>query len=204
MAKRQKAGHRADAQAFIRVMEEGGYRPNRYRIILTGDLAGVDSSFVQDGASSFSMLAVSSQVPQSTMGVCEAYYFGRPVKMAGDRSFEDWTCEVYTDSTFQTRNFLEIWHDKILGAETNIAAEEYRKPLNYYFDARVDLLDREDNVITTYHMKQIFPNNIGEIALSYETNNTIARFPVTFSVNYWYREDAEVPFQSLSSGGGLV
>ena len=50
-------------------------------------------------------------------------------------------------------------------------------------------------------MKQIFPNNIGEIALSYENNNQVARFPVTFSVNYWHRVDKNVSFNRLGDGG---
>lgn len=190
--------HPADAQAFIAHMSEGGYRPNRYRVTLQGELKGIAGSTVTTSSETISFLCVASQVPASTMGIAEAAYFGRMIKMAGDKTFDDWTCEVYAEP--KVRNFLELWHDKILGFETNLAATDYRKPLTYYMDATLDLLTREDSIIATYEMKQIFPSNIGEIALSYETNNTVARFPVTFAVNYFTRSDKEAKLQRLADG----
>lgn len=194
--------HPADAQAFLNHFEEGGYRPNRYRVTLQGNLPGTESQLnsigLNNSLESFSFLCVASQLPSSTMGMAEVPYFGRSIKVAGDKTFDDWTCEVIFEP--KIRNFFEVWHDKILGFETNLASKDYRKPLTYYMDATVDLLTREDGIIATYNMKQIFPTNIGEVALSYETNNTVARFPVTFAINYFTREDKNVQFNKINQG----
>lgn len=192
------AQHPADAQAFIKHIPDGGYRPNRYRVTLSGELAGIDGSMLSAATESFSFMCVSSQVPASQMGVAEAHYFGRPIKLTGDKVFDDWTCEVY--GTMAVRNFLELWHDRILGFETNLASDTYDNPVTYYMDATVDLMNRTGEILTTYKMRQIFPSSIGEIALSYENNNQIARFPVTFAVNYFTREDKDVDFKRLSNG----
>ena len=181
--------HPADAQAFIAHIRDGGYRPNRYRVTLVGieGLKEIDASLAKAASEDFSFMCTSAQLPSSTLGVAEAAYFGRPIKLAGDKTFNDWTCEVYY--TKRVRDLFEKLHDNMLGFETNLASAGYSDPLNYYFDARVETLDREGNVGIIYDMKQIFPMEIGEVALSYENNNQIARFPVTFAVNYFVRAD---------------
>lgn len=192
--------HPADAQYFIKHMADGGYRPNRYRVTFVGDLKGIDKTLSKKAQEQMSVFCVASALPQSTMGIAEAQYFGRAIKMAGDKTFDDWTCEMYTDSDFTVRTFMENWHDSILGFETNFAAQDYRKPLTYYLDAFLEIYTREGEVINTYEMKQIFPSSVGELSLSYENNNQIARFPVTFAINYFTPVNKNASFQSLSRG----
>ena len=204
------AVHPADAQAYIAHMANGGYRPNRYRVTLTGDLEGIDPSLSARAKEQFQFLAVSAQLPQSTIGIASTFYFGREVKFAGDKTFDDWTIEVYDDGDGGSgsngvagiRTFLENWHDNILGFETNLALNNYRKPLTYYLNGMVECFDREGNLLRTYEMRQIFPSSVGEIALSYENNNQIARFPVTFAVNYFMPVNNGTNFQRLGNGRG--
>jgi hypothetical protein len=46
-------------------------------------------------------------------------------------------------------------------------------------------LDRNDNVVKEYSFKDAWPMNIGAIQLSWDANNEIETFPVTFQYNYW-------------------
>ena len=44
-----------------------------------------------------------SALPASTLGMIEVPYFGRKVKIAGDRTFEDWNVTVINDEDFLIR-----------------------------------------------------------------------------------------------------
>lgn len=203
------AEYKADAQSFLNHLPNGGYRPNRYKIILTTNFDNFDNGIQTEASQAISFLAKSSSVPTSTMGMAEAHYMGRSIKMAGDMTFEDWTVDVYAN--IDVRNFFEMWHDHILGYETNVAMQNYRMPRQYYADANIELLDRENNVIAKYIMKQIFPTSVGSIELGADSNDTVATFSVTFAVNYFKRENMKSPwskheakFQELSVGASIT
>ena len=81
-------------------------------------------------------------------------------------------------------------------------------PTSYMTDAYVQQLGRgaqrfsttneggQSAVLRTYKFYDIFPTNIGEIALSYDTGDTIETFDVEFQVQYFTVGD------SLQSNGG--
>ena len=53
--------------------------------------------------------------------------------------------------------------------------------------ASVDGSGGNDSVkpLRTYMFRDIFPTEVSEIALSYDTTDTIEEFTVTFQVQYW-------------------
>jgi len=52
-------------------------------------------------------LVKAAQIPASTLGTIEVPYFGRKVKIAGDRTFAEWTVTVINDEDFLIRNAME-------------------------------------------------------------------------------------------------
>jgi hypothetical protein len=166
-------------------MIQGGFRPNQFQcaivfpaIIPGGSAAGQKLQF----------LAKSAQLPASSVSSIGVSYRGRPVKFAGEREFQPWTIEVYTDTDFVVRNAFEAWIDTIQKSTSTNGAV---RPADYQSDLMAQALDRNDNVVKTYNFVDAFPTEIGAIAMDWENNNQIATFSVTFDYNYFTSEGAE-------------
>ena len=104
-----------------------------------------------------------AQLPASTLGIIEVPYFGRKVKVAGDRTFADWTVTIINDESFTTRNYFESWSNQI-----NQHVENNRAAQPYVGDATVTQYDKAGNDIQQYYFKNMWPSEIGAIDLSWE------------------------------------
>jgi hypothetical protein len=77
---------------------------------------------------------------------------------------------------------MERWMN---GINAHAANTGLSNPVDYEADLSVDQLDRNGDVLKTYNFRGCFPTNVSEIALSYETNDTIEEFTVEFAIQYW-------------------
>jgi len=107
---------------------------------------------------------------------------GRQIKIAGDRTFEDWSVTVLNDTNFKLRNAFERWQN---GINNMTDGEGLTNPVDYQVDAFVDQLDRNGNTLKSYTLRGLFPVNIAAIPLNYETNDAIEDFDVTFQYQYF-------------------
>ena len=92
-------------------LSQGGYRPALFEVQVT--TLGEE----------FNLLCMSSQVPSFTTGIIEVPYFGRKVKIAGDRTFAEWTTTVMIEEDFSQRAVLEEWARKAV-SYTHLRAHE--------------------------------------------------------------------------------
>lgn len=148
-----------------------GYRPNLYQM----EILGMPEKFV--------FLCKATQIPGKNIGIVEAPYLGMKAKLAGDVTFEDLTVTVIMDNDFAVRNGLEIWMETIRANEAAIGLESalYKRTGN------VVALDNEGEEIAEYTFIGIWPSSIAPVDLSYETNDTLAEYTITFSYDYWTR-----------------
>ena len=58
-------------------------------------------------------------------------------------------------------------------------------PAIYQPDAYVHQLDRDGSTLRTYKFHDVFPTNISQIDLSYETVDAIEEFTVEMQVQWW-------------------
>ena len=65
-------------------------------------------------------------------------------------------------------------------------------PLDYQTDVVVQQLDRDDKVLKTYTLINAFPTGLGEIAVSYDTNDTIEDFTVDFAYEYYTAQKGDI------------
>ena len=126
--------------------------------------------------------AKTAQLPGSTVGTIEVPYFGRTIKMAGNRTFPEWTITVINDEDFVVRNQLEEWMARINGHESNLAEAFYSQ---YAFDAEVYQYGKQGNIIKTYTFIDMFPADIYPIDVSWDANDAIEEYAVTFQYQYW-------------------
>ena len=154
----------------------------------------------------FRFVCKASSIPASTVGEIEVPYFGRKVKMAGNRTFENWQVTVLNDEDFLVRNAFELWssyinshennlRDPSVITETGLAAYRTTATVRHYAKTGVFAggTSAGDAAIPTreYTFVNIFPINIGNIELNWETTDAIEEFTVEFAYDYW-TVDADV------------
>lgn len=163
---------------FVGNLKFGGARPTQYRVFVTNPANPL-------GDLQMPFLCKAAQLPSSTIGVINANYFGRAIKIAGDRTYEDWTVTVYNDEDFLIRNALEQWSHAINSPEGNSRGFGSASPLQYRTNAQVTQFSKTGVPVRTYDFSNLWPSNIGPIELSWDTQDTIEEYTVTFSYDYW-------------------
>ena len=146
----------------------------------------------------FPFMCEATALPEADVGTVQVPYFGRFIKLAGDRTYPDWQVTVINDEDFLVRNALEEWSNKINSFQGNIRAFGSASPLLYKSQAQVVQFSKTGVPIRTYQYNGIFPIAISNIPLAWSSQNEIERFSVTFAVDYW-----EVSGGITGNAGGI-
>ena len=165
----------------------GGARPNLFEVRMT-DLP----DFVDDWPSeTFQFMCKAAALPASNIAAIDVPFRGRIFKVAGDRTIDTWTITIINDEDFRIRNAMEQWMDGIAKLSNNLGATN---PTAYMREATVFQLGRGANprsenadgdrnaVLAEYEFIDMFPTNISQIDLSYDSSDTIEEFTVEFQV----------------------
>tara|TARA_Y100000289_G_scaffold36111_1_gene35600 strand:+ start:173 stop:601 length:429 start_codon:yes stop_codon:yes gene_type:complete len=119
-------------------------------------------------------------------------------------TFDTWTITIINDENFRLRDKFEQWMNGINKLTDGSGATS---PGSYMGNAVVHQLGRGANQglqsitnsgaddgsggrtdvspLRTYYFSDIFPTEVSEIGLSYDSADTIEEFTVTFQVQYW-------------------
>jgi hypothetical protein len=181
----------------------GGARPNLFEVTIPN--IPVNLGVQGDGGGAydpekFTFLCKAAALPASNIAPIDVPFRGRILKVAGDRTFDTWTVTIINDEDFMYRRAFEAWMQNIGQYSDHSGLTE---PGSYMTDATVVQLGRaivgretgtgtggNANVLAQYKFKDIFPTNISQIDLSYDTSDTIEEFTVEFQVQFWYPEPA--------------
>ena len=156
----------------------GGARANQFKV--TMPFPGY--SQVGGEIEELAFLCKVTQLPAMTVGMVTVPFRGRQIKIAGDRTYADWTITVINDTNFKLRNAFERWQNGINNATDG---EGLTNPADYQVDAFVDQLDRNGATIKSYTLRGAYPIDIAQIELDYGNNDTIEEFQVTFNYQYF-------------------
>ena len=182
----------------------GGARPNLFEVSVEFP-AAVNQFIQQDGgtgfdANNFNFMCKAAQLPASTITPIEVPFRGRTLKVAGDRTFDTWTVTIINDENFQLRTAFELWMNAMSKLENNTGATN---PTSYMANAFVHQLGRgasqgrestqnSDTAggsgitpLRSYKFNDIFPTNVAQIDVSYDSTDTIEEYTVEFQVQYW-------------------
>jgi hypothetical protein len=165
---------------IITNLKGGGARPNLFQVELT-------SPFDADLNSIAPFMVQSSSIPASTISPIEIPYFGRRIKIAGDRTFENWSVNVMNDENFKVRHYMERWHNAINSLSQNINLTGTPSPSAYKSTALVKQYGKTNpnTPIRTYKINNIFPLQISGIDLAWAEENAIETFQVTFAYDWF-------------------
>lgn len=180
----------------------GGARPSLFNVFLsvpTGigiDLVSVDK---------FRFVCRTAELPESTVGSIDIPYFGRRIKVAGERNFASWGVTVMNDEDFSVRAMFEAWSNAINRMVANVrdpalSAEQYK------VDMEVFQYGKDGSTIRSYKLIGAFPTQIGAISLGWETQNAIEEFSVNFEYDYWVPgiETSDKKAGGVNAYGGLT
>lgn len=163
--------------SFIGALRSGGQRVNLFRITMNSPDAPVPDNF--------SFMAKASSLPGTNQGIIEVPYQGRTYKIPGDKTFNEWNITVMDDEGLPIRSFFEEWSDKINSNRENLTSNV--NPFSHMADCTIEALTKDGNVSATYTMKGVWPSAIAEIAMAWDSNDSIAEFDVTLQVQYFER-----------------
>lgn len=188
---------------FRTAMQYDGARPNLFEVVLQFP------AFVELGgqANALSRFFVkTAQLPGSTIGAVTVPYFGREVKVAGNRTFQDWSVTVINDEDFTIRNAFERWHRGINGNRSNlrepgaVSTSPLTPGTSYAVDAEVYQYSKAGgSPIKKYRFTGMFPNDIAAIDLDWGSNDTIEEFSITLSYQYWESLDSRTTSPSAGA-----
>jgi len=138
-----------------------------------------------------------THIPPSTLGTIQVPYFGRKIKLAGDRTFGQWQVTIINDEDFLIRNALEEWSNSINTPQVNIRNFNSASQLQYQSDATVTQFSKTGLPLRVYTIHNIWPQLVSDIALDWNTTDTIQDFTCTFEYD-WH----EVTGGITGSAGG--
>ena len=154
----------------------GGARPSLFEVRIFNP---IDTS--AEAITPFMVKA--AQIPAARVGTITVPYFGRQIKIAGNRTFDAWTPTIINDEDFKVRNALEKWNNAMnfheINERTSTRPETYKGTT-----ANVTQFGKDGSVLKVYEFVGLWCSDIEPIDLSWETEG-IEEFTVTFQYDYW-------------------
>lgn len=181
-----------DPQSFRSALAYDGARPNLFEVRLNfpdfiareGDRAGSGDN--AGSGEKFSFMCQAASLPAQQVDVVSVFYQGRETKVAGNRTFDNWTVSILNDEDFAIRNKIELWNNALNGHSTNVRERSTTQNSNIYGStAHVIQLSKDGSALRSYKFIGLWPTTIGEISLDWNTPNEIESFDVTFAYQWW-------------------
>jgi hypothetical protein len=170
---------------FRSQMVGDGARPNLFEVSMPFPTFALPGNAQQK----LSFMCKTAQLPGSTVNTVPVQYFGRELKFAGNRTFQDWTISVINDEDFIIRNAFERWMNGMNSHALNVRTPAATTPNGYTVDAGVTQFGKGGNELKKYKFIGVFPTDLSPIDVDWGSNDTIEEFTVTLSYQWW--ESAE-------------
>ena len=148
----------------------GGPRANRFKV------------FIPRAGNKIEFLCKAANIPAGTLGEVVVPFRGHNLKLAGERTFEDWQITVINDVEFSVRSGLEAWQEEIQAMDSGVGSTSTDYLISRAF---VEQLNKDDSVLARYEFFNMFPKNLGAIELSYDTVDALEEFTVDFTFSHW-------------------
>jgi hypothetical protein len=180
----------------------GGARPSLFNVFMSVPAGlGIDNVSVDK----FRFVCKTAELPESVISSIDVPYFGRKIKVAGERAFADWSVSVINDEDFSVRAMFEAWSNALNRLVSNvrdpaISAEQYKVDLD------IVQYGKDGSTLRSYQLIGAFPTQISGISLSWESASAIEEFTVNFAYDYWIPlvESSDKKAGGVNVYGGLA
>ncbi len=155
----------------------GGARPSQFQVMLFPPFNSPTNERLR-------FMIKAAGLPSSDLDHIDVSYFGRKMKVAGDRNFAPWTVSCINDEDFPIRSTLEKWSNDINTLVSN-RIDPALWPTGYKTEAEVHQFGKAGEVIRAYRFSGLFPTTVEAIGLDWEAQSTIEYFDCQFVYDYW-------------------
>jgi hypothetical protein len=155
----------------------GGAKNSLFQVQITNPANGIADIKVP-------FMVKAAAIPASNLSMIEVPYFGRKIKIAGDRTFDQWTVNVINDEDFLIRNAMEQWMASINSHEGNVTNYTSAAPLQYKAQAQITQFSKTGAPLRVYNFNGLFPIQVSQIEMNWESTG-IEEFSVTFEYDWW-------------------
>lgn len=178
-----------NVQQFRASMVTDGARSSLFDVQLTFPLAvgtgGTAPGSFGSAQQQVTFRARGTSLPGDSISSIGVNYFGREIKLAGNRSFTDWSITVIQDEDFNLRNAFERW---MSGINSHVANLRLPAMLpgdgGYQQDAYVTQYGKTGDIIKVYKLVGCFPTDVSAIDVDW-SNDGIEEFTVAFAYQWW-------------------
>jgi hypothetical protein len=156
-----------------------GARPALFEVTLSAP-PNVGSSILPRSR----FLVKAATLPASFVDYIDVGYFGRKIKVHGDRVFQDWQITIINDEDFALRAMFEAWSNKM---NTHIS-NRYDPALSvrdYKQDLQITQFTKKGEIARSYNIVGAFPTQISDIVMDWDSQNQIEYFDVRLAYDYW-------------------
>ena len=147
--------------------------------------------------------ARATSLPGDSVNSINVNYFGREIKVAGTRTFPDWSITVINDEDFLIRNTFERWMSSINSHVNNLRSPAMAVSAEYQTNAVVRQYAKTGEIIKTYNFVGIFPTDVAAIDLDWASGDQIEEFGITFAYQWWESLSPVPTTDSVSAVSGL-
>ena len=170
----------SNVSSFLQVVKQG-VRPNMFQVDISfPDSVDADTQLV-------SYMCKSAVLPAANIGVIEVPFRGRTVKIAGDRTFDNWSATFINDKEMKSRAYIESRQQSNNSHKANTANEI--DPTEYGRTVVIKQLEKDNSPsgdeLRSYKLWYAFPISTSAIDLAYDSNDQIEEFSVEFQYSYW-------------------
>ena len=166
-------------------LSAGGARANLFDVTISDIDANLMTAIA---VKEFTFACKAANIPAMAVGVVEVPYFGRVVKVPGNKTFDNWRVTIINDEGFLVRNGMEKWVASMgthIGNVQSAASSNLTSAL--YGNATVQHYGKTGTAskIASYNFVNIFPVSVSEITLGWDANDAIEEYTVEFAYDYW-------------------
>ena len=167
---------------FVSKLTNEGARSSLFKVTVPLKGENIDGD---DADNTFEFMCKGVQLPSQNLGVVIVNYFGRPVKLPGDRTYEELTMTIINDEGHSVRNRLENWMHTINDVQQNKRATDTDRS-DYVSDLEIQTFNKEgEESGSPWKFVNCFPITVDQVDLAWDANDQIMEFTTTWVYDYW-------------------
>jgi len=159
-----------------------GARPNLFEVTVPFPTAVTTG----EAGQKMTFMCKTAQFPGSDLGFVEVPYFGRTIKLAGNRTFAEWTTTIINDEDFAVHAGLTNWMN---GINSHGGNERTFAGTDYQVDATVKQYTKSGDVAKEITIINCWPTALAPIELGWDQNDSVEEYAVTWQYDYWQAND---------------
>ena len=163
-------------------LKQGGARSSLFKVELQYP------SDVTSPPTRSEFLIKGTTIPASNIGTHEVFFHGKPIKVAGDRTYDTWETTIINDEDFGIRKSLEEWMNLISNHNLNTRSDKFGikegDNADYKKTLTVKQFSKTGIVLCSYQFINAFPTSLSTIALDWGTQD-IEEFTCTWTYDSW-------------------